>query len=405
MEMKGKILSGIIIVFLLIFCIHSPSYGESIRGVTDTTIKVGAIFDLTGPLATIIKPIVEALRTYTRHTNDQGGINGRKIKLIVEDDRYSIPAAVSAFKKLLYRDKIFALLGPGSTGEARVLMDQIMKQKLPSIPMAADDDMITPYKRYIFLSIDTYRTELGVLYDYIIETSKPKKPKIALALVDSGVKAVGIRETKRWSRFFGIDIDVILVPVNVLDTTSEVLSLKRKKADHIIVGHSIPTIALFLKDVKRYNVDAKVFASYSGTSEDVIKIAKNAADDFYGVHPFSSWYDDTPGMAEVRKITLDYHPGTEKPYRSKNYTLGWVMTKILFEGLTRAGKDLDEERLVDALETFRDFSTRGMCGPITYTSESHEGLQYVKVFKADPKTETLVPISDWRKAPEDRETK
>ncbi|PJB40551.1 MAG: hypothetical protein CO106_08130 [Deltaproteobacteria bacterium CG_4_9_14_3_um_filter_44_9] len=65
-------------------------------------VKVGGIFDLTGPLVTTIRPLVEALRNYTRYVNESGGIHGRKIQLIIEDDRYTIPAAVAAFKKLVY---------------------------------------------------------------------------------------------------------------------------------------------------------------------------------------------------------------------------------------------------------------------------------------------------------------
>ncbi|MDY7032110.1 MAG: ABC transporter substrate-binding protein, partial [Thermodesulfobacteriota bacterium] len=106
------------------------------------------------------------------------------------------------------------------------------------------------------------------------------------------------------------------------------------------------------------------------------------------------------GMVKLREITLKYHPGTERPYRSKNYSVGWVMTNVLYEGIRRAGKELDNETLVEALETFRNFDTQGICGPITYTSKSHEGLKHVKVFRGDPERRTLVPITEWRKAPE-----
>lgn len=393
----------ITIVFVVTFCIsmgYSQSYGEKAKGVTDTTIKIGAIFDLTGPLVTTIKPLVEALKNYTRYTNDQGGIHGRKIKLLLEDDRYSIPAAVAAFKKLVYRDKIFALLGPGSTGETRALADQIMKQKIPSIVFAADRDVIVPYKRYLFLPLDTYGNQMGIILDYIVEISKPKTPRIALACVDAGAKVPVLRGIKKWSKFFGLDVEVVMLPLNVLDTTSEVLTMKRAKVDYIIVTHTIPTAGLFLKDAKRYGLNVRVFGSYSLTSEDIISIAGKAAKNFFGVHPYSSWYDDNPGTAEMRKITLDYHPGTEKPYRSKNYSAGWVATKLLCEGIKRAGRDLDRENFVDGMETINNFDTGGICGPITYTPKSHEGLKYDKVFQADPESGKLIPITDWRKAPQ-----
>ncbi|MDO8785393.1 MAG: ABC transporter substrate-binding protein, partial [Syntrophales bacterium] len=337
-----------------------------------------------------------------RYVNDHGGIHGRKINLIIEDDRYTIPAAVAAFKKLVYRDEIFALIGPGSTGETRALTDQIMKQKLPSIVFAADEDVIEPYKRYLFLPLDTYENQIGVILDYIVETTKLKKPRIVNVCVDAGAKVPILRGFKKWSKFFGLEVQDVMLPMNVLDTTSEVLIMKKAKADYIVLSHTIPVAGLILKDSKRFGLNAKVFGTYSLTSEDVIGLAGSAAKDFFGVHPYSSWYDDNPGTAEMRKITLEYHPGTEKPYRSKNYSAGWVAIKLLYEGIKRADKDIDGEKFVDAMETIKNFDTKGICGFITYTPKSHEGLKYDKIFQADPESGRLIPITDWRKAPDMR---
>ncbi|MDY6968195.1 MAG: ABC transporter substrate-binding protein [Spirochaetota bacterium] len=397
-ESRGVV---VCVVFILYFFINtSISYASSTRGVTDSTVKIGAIFDLTGPLVTTIKPLVEAIRNVTRYENERGGIHGRKMKLILEDDRYSIPAAVAAFKKLVFRDKVFALIGPGSTGETRALSDQIMKHKLPSMAYAADRDVIEPYKKYLFLPLDTYGNQIGVILDYIVETTKPKKPKIALACVDAGAKVPILRGIKKWSKFFNLNVKIIMVPMNVLDTTSEVLNMKRDKVEYIVITHTIPTAGLFLKDLKRFRLNATVFATYSLTSEDIIKIAGEQAKYFYGVHPYSSWYDEGPGMEELRKITLEYHPGTEKPYRSKNYSGGWVGMKLIYEGIKRSGRELSVDKFIKGMESIRNYNTKGICGPITYTSKSHEGLKYDKVFHADPSSGKLIPVTKWRKAPE-----
>ncbi|KAF0117294.1 MAG: amino acid/amide ABC transporter substrate-binding protein HAAT family [bacterium] len=235
MKMKGNILLVVTFTVVCMLSIPSKGYSASARGVTDTTIKIGGIFDLTGPLVTTIKPMVEAFRNYTRHVNEGGGIHGRKIQLIIEDDRYTIPAAVAAFKKLVYRDEIFALIGPGSTGETRALTDHIMKHKLPSIVFAADEDVIEPYKRYLFLPLDTYENQIGVILDYIVEVTKTKKPRIVNACVDAGAKVPILRGFKKWSKFFGLEVQDIMLPMNVLDTTSEVLIMKKAKIDYIVL--------------------------------------------------------------------------------------------------------------------------------------------------------------------------
>ncbi|MFH2013289.1 MAG: ABC transporter substrate-binding protein, partial [Pseudomonadota bacterium] len=135
------------------------------------------------------------------------------------------------------------------------------------------------------------------------------------------------------------------------------------------------------------------------TSEDVIRIAGPLAKDFYGVKSVSSWYDDTPGVEEMRKITLKHRPGTEKPVRSKNYTVGWVVMKVFTEGIKRAGRDIDNENYVDAMETINNFDTQGLAGPVTYTSNDHEGIKYDRIFHADPDQNKLIPVSNWRRAP------
>lgn len=397
MKKKGRFFIVGIIGILSITLMVSSSPAQLKRGITENTIRVGAIWDMTGPLTGIMVPISDGIRTYTRHVNDQGGINGRKIKLFLEDDRYSIPLAVSAFKKLLFKDQIMALLGPGSTGETAVLLRHIMEHKLPTFPLATDTELID--KRYIFFATDSYDNHVGILFDWMVQESKPKKPKIACLVVDVGAKVPFLKAVKQWSEFFDLNVPIVMTTLGAMDLTSEILLIKKEKPDYVIPLTTTSIMVMFLRDSKKLGLDTKLYATYTGTAEDVVDGAKKAADRFFGAHFYSSWYDDTPGMAELRKITLKYYPGTEKPWRSKNYTLGWMLATLLYEGMKRAGKDLDNEKLVDALETLKDFDTKGIGAPITYAPKNHAGIKANKIYKGDPATGKLIPISGWRSAP------
>jgi branched-chain amino acid transport system substrate-binding protein len=98
----------------------------------------------------------------------------------------------------------------------------------------------------------------------------------------------------------------------------------------------------------------------------------------------------------MRKVTLQYAPGTEKPYRGKYYTGLWTYATVLKEGLLRAGRDIDGERLVTALESIKDFDMKGLSGPVNFSSSNHKGLNSVKVFKADPGSGKFVPVTGWK---------
>ncbi|RJP58180.1 MAG: hypothetical protein C4549_04235 [Deltaproteobacteria bacterium] len=114
-----------------------------------------------------------------------------------------------------------------------------------------------------------------------------------------------------------------------------------------------------------------------------------------GVHAYSSWYDDTPGMAKLREITLKLSP-KKKDY-TKNYSKGWLCAMILEEGMKRAGRNLDSESLVAALETFKNFDTGGVSGYITYGSNERMGGEYLRMYKADVENNKLIPVTDWIK--------
>ncbi|OIP34775.1 MAG: hypothetical protein COW04_11970 [Deltaproteobacteria bacterium CG12_big_fil_rev_8_21_14_0_65_43_10] len=153
-----------------------------------------------------------------------------------------------------------------------------------------------------------------------------------------------------------------------------------------------------MRESKKYGLDIPVLGSWATCAEEVIRTAGDAAKRFYAVNHMSSWYDDGPGVAKMREITLKYEPGTEKPYRGKIYTHGWVFGLITVEGLKRAGRVLDREAFINAIEGIKDFGTGGLCGPINYSPTSHKGGNTWKIFKSDPATGKFIPLTEWRKS-------
>ena len=373
---------------------------KEVRGVTEDQIKIGVIIDLTGPTSNVGVVMIEAYKNFIRNINDGGGIHGRKIRLIVEDDHYSIPAGIAAFKKLLFKDQIMAIMGPVSVGEIKVLFRHIEKHKIPVLPWAPDKSVREPFKRYIFPTNGYYANELGVLFHYILNELKPVNFKMAFCYpdVESG-KA--LRDwALDWAKFFGLKLHLEVIPIGAIDVTSQVLSMKRARITHAIIGHVAPGVAAVLKDMRKFGLNIPSYGLSAGCTEDVIRIAGKATKNYLSTSAYSSWYEDSPGMEKVREVSIKYNPDAEKSYRIKSYSIGWIVPTILCEGLQRAGRDLNNEKLVDALETMKEFDTQGICSPISFTPTMHYGLRYNKIFKTDPEKVELVPITDWRLPPE-----
>ncbi|MEW6615536.1 MAG: ABC transporter substrate-binding protein [Thermodesulfobacteriota bacterium] len=388
---------GLLVTIFLIY--SSLSHAKEVRGVTDKSIKVGVILPITGPAASLGVPAADAIRAYIRYVNEHGGINGRQLNLIVEDDRYSIPPSIAALKKLVYRDKVFALLGPGSASQVNVLWKGIQKDKLPTIPVATPEIAVIPLKKYIFIIIDTYAGQVKALIDYMIKDFNLKEPRVAVVHPDTEAGKIDLAPTlERLKRYNLTPVTKEILSPDAVDASTQVMSFKRYNANCVLhVGTITPTTITLVRDLRKLKLNIPVFASWGAMLGEEMNAIGEAANQLYSVHATSPWYGKGPGIEEMRKITLRYHPGTDKPYRGTIYTHGWIMATVLVEGLKRAGKNLDEEALVSALESMKNYDTGGLCAPITYSSESHKGGDSWRIYKADPAAGRFIPMTDWRK--------
>lgn len=389
-----RILMSILFVFItvLVFCIM-PVHAKNVRGVTDDRITIGGMGDMTGPAASQALHAIQAWKNYFRYVNEQGGINGKKINLKLEDDRYAIPATIAGFKKLVYKDEILVLLGPLVTGGIVALAPQVQKERMPDIVPNSAEEVVNPPKRYIFNTGATYPDNMKLIFNYIMKNYK--NPRIAYVYPDNEAGKSGYRAVMERTKHYNTEIVTSeVLNFGAIDATSQVLNLKRKKAEHIIILGITSHAAVLLRSSNKLGLDARFYGSTYTCDEDIITLAGKAARNFIGAQCFNSWYDDSPQMKRVREITLKYHPGTEKPYRLKLYVQGWVMCQILEEAIKRAWNDLNGETLVSALESFNNFET-GLCPPLTYGPDRRKASDYQRLFKVDIEKEIFVPITDW----------
>ena len=399
MEIRAK--HWVFLAGVLSFLLILPAAALGGRGVTANEIKLGLIADLTGPTVDVQRPYLEGVRNYFRYVNDQGGINGRKITLVPEDDGYNAARAVAAFKKLVTRDEVMAIIGPTGGTQLKANYKQIEEEKVPCIgPMSTTLDQIVPYKRYIFVLNSTYEDQVEIIFDYILKELKGQTPRIALSTQTNEPGVIVERAAKASAEARGIKLaEVVILEPAATSASSQVMLLKRAEPNYIIKQGNIGTAVTLLKDAKQLGLASPFISTSSSVGESLHVQAGDASKHYKSVASINAWYDDAPGIKKMREITLKYEPGTENVIRSRNYVQGWVIGTIVAEGIKRAGAAPDAEKFVDALETLRDFDTQGLCGPITYTSSSHKGLDSARVYECnDFRTGKLTPITDWLRA-------
>ena len=146
------------------------------QGVSKDKIVLGSIQDLSGPIAGFGKQIRLGMMLRVDEVNEQGGVNGRKIELIVEDSKYDPRNAVLAAQKLVNQDKIFAMVGHLGTAQNMAAMPvQFQKNVINFFPVTAARQMFDPFHKLKYAFAATYFDQMKVAVPKLVKEKGAKK--------------------------------------------------------------------------------------------------------------------------------------------------------------------------------------------------------------------------------------
>ncbi|HTY24040.1 MAG TPA: ABC transporter substrate-binding protein [Desulfomonilaceae bacterium] len=368
------------------------------RGVTKDSIQLGMILVKTGPVAALGLPNGWGVQDTIREVNEAGGINGRKVNFIWEDDQFRTPNAIASFNKLIFRDKVLSILTMGGTPQTIALFDLIDKHHVANIPNAMTEEFYTPYKPYVFVLGATYETQIELMFDYIMQDLKAKDPKIAVVYAETEFGKKGLEAARRRAQQYGLKlVSEYVLNIGSVDASSQVLALKKEGAEYVVTCNLAPPTITLLKAAEQYDYWPITFGINWSCDDQVVKACKSAAKNYIGVNFVGGWEDDTPGMKRVRELAKQNQRDTDKMLTSQ-YTYGVAVATVYLEGMKRAGKDLTPESFKNGLETLKDFDAGGMVPPVTYMPTSHAPTPFARLYRADPEKGVMIPITDWRTA-------
>ena len=144
-----------------------PAAAQQTQGVSKSEIVLGSIQDLSGPIAGFGKQARAGMQLRADEANEQGGVHGRKLRILVEDSAYDPKKAVLVAQKLVNQDKVFAMVGTiGTAPNMAVMPIQFEKNVINFMPITAAREMYEPLHRLKYSFAATY-------YDQIRQTAPP----------------------------------------------------------------------------------------------------------------------------------------------------------------------------------------------------------------------------------------
>jgi len=374
---------GILLRLLVTFLAAAFLMGFSTTAVAKA-IKIGGINDTTGATSDVGKDYAIGMAEAFKYINEQGGVNGKKIKYTWFDYGYRIPEAITKYK-LLKRLGVVAIMGWG-TGDTEALSPTVNKDKLPYVSASYSAHLTNPKKsRYnLFFSSD-YSTNARACITAWFDKKWPKhkdfgkrKPRFACSYhFAHPYCSAPIKAIKDQAKMLGFEIGQdVSVTLFALDTKSQVMALKKFNPDLVWHGNTTMSVSATLRDAFALGLKADHIVNNWGFDENLPRLAGEAADKLVvmGATPCAFYGQKYKNMDLVVAMAKKYNPGVPQEKRLIRTVQAWGDALITWEALKRADKagDLSGHNImVKGFETMKNFDIGLGASPITFTAADH----------------------------------
>jgi len=375
------------IAFILSFFLFSHALinaagAETVRGVSDSEIRIGYIPDLTGPSARGCRGHLWGINHFLNEINANGGIHGRKIRLFIQDGKYNPSVGISAFKRLVLKDKVFAMIGNMGSASVKAQLPLVEQYKIPLISPAVQSWWIShPPKKYVFSTMISQGYCARVLVDYVVRDLNDKHPRIGVLFINTELGHESLREVKEQADIHGIDVaEAVSYAPGSISLSEQIARLKTANVNYIMLCGITVGAAYACKEAALLDWRPQFLFPGVITDEAVFALGQDAI--FYGSPPIgASEYYPVSAEFPVKKTLLKWLDQDRGKDMISLYDLhGVTYAMTLTEGLRRAGKHLSAEGLIAAMEGIENWDNGGQA-PISFGKDNHQGTSKVVVFK------------------------
>jgi ABC-type branched-subunit amino acid transport system substrate-binding protein len=385
-----------VLALLLPICLSARSLAAT-PGVTDTEVTIGITGPLSGPAAAW-GSIALASEAYAKVINDQGGVHGRKLKIVLKDDGYNPGRAVANLTEM--KDSTFAVVGLLGTAVLNANKDLVGETGLPIVEPLGNVQVFAKVPK------GKARSVFQIYPDYVDEGEF-----LAQQAAAHGAKKIGLFGqnddygkgglegiNKGLAKAKGAALaGAVFYEVTDRELGTHALKMKESGADAVIFYSTATHAAGLIKEMAKVGYRPKIYASFTLYDRDTM--FRLLGDLWEGAY-FNSAIAlrGEPAADKAIEAVIAVEPKLKG--REGFCVQGVADIRFLVEGLQRAGKDLTREGFIKALESIKDYDGGGLFPKFSFGPEKHHGLNTVRLMQAGKATDaTVKQITDWQSFP------
>ena len=355
-----------------------------IRGVTDSDIRFGISAPFTGAAKELGNQMKLGIETAFNLANDTGGINGRQAKLVVADDGYEPTRTTGAMKQLFEKQQVFGFVGNVGTPTAVVALPYALEHHALFFGAFTGADLLRrdPPDRYVFNYRASYAEETDGVVRYLVKMRHLRPEQIAVFAQHDAFGDAGFAGVAKAMRVLGGDDSAILrlgYERNTVDVDNAVAGLRSHKTPikAVVMVAAYRAAAKFVektRDLYPTMIYTNVsFVGSTALASELMLLGPRFANGVIVTQVVPSVDSYASAILKYKAALAKYFPGETPDYVSLE---GYVDGTLLLEGLKRAGPQPDTEKLVDGLESLRNFDM-GLGTLISFTQSEHQGSHKV----------------------------
>jgi len=335
-------------------------------------IKIGAILSVTGPASFLGAPEARTLEMLVAETNKKGGIQGRPVQLIIKDSGASPEKAFSFAKQLIEEEKVFAIIGPSTSGETMKIKAVAEEGKTILMSCAAAEAIVNPMAKYVF---KTPQKDSDAIIKIFQQMKKMNISKIGVLSSNTGFGGAGKGQLEKLAPEHGITIVANEVYDKAAsDLTAEVTKIKAADVQAIVNWSIEPAQAIVIKNARQIGLKIPIFQSHGFGNIKYVEAAGAAAEGVLFPAGRLLVADVLPKNHPQKALLLKYKKDYESKYKDEASTFGghaYDAYIVLLKAIDQA-KSTDKEKVRAAIENLKGIVGTG--GIFNFSATDHNGL-------------------------------
>jgi len=365
--MRSRLLAAVFVAALI-----APAMAaDSVRGVTDNEIVIGTYTDLSGVTAMWGVNNSNAWRMVFDETNAAGGINGRKIKYIVEDNQYQVPRSVQAANKLINRDGVFMMVANGGTPMNNATMPEQLAKGVPNVfPLTSARSMYEPLHHLKFGLASSYYDQMRAGVKLFVEQHGKKTICAMSEDTDFGRDVMAGAKDQLSAMNQKLAAETLHKPTDT-DFSASVARLRDANCDLILVGGIVRDSVQIISAVRKTGWNVDMLGQAASYDEAVAEVPGGITEGFFSMTPvlYVAASSESPEVAKfAEKYKKDF--GKEPNFAAQ---IGYTGAQLVVQALKNAGKDLTTDSFVTGMEGIKDWHDIFGSPPMTFSATKHQG--------------------------------